>query len=422
MAEDWKREIAELRNAFAELESFLQKADDEITNNPDDPCDGLFLLPGLDRLIFLIPCVIKRFEEDMKKESDKTHVGDCLASVKEGIKGILAYYVHDNIDGAVEILNDAVSEMTLRSSKGIHSPTRLFLDVIRIMPDFHMILHMFEGFQENRRRRPKEPEGSEIWSAERWLDYYREQACLEEPLISAVESEGLSEESLNKGMQQTVLDSQKLEMRMSNTILFHKMMIDRDSVFDSQKPELFLDLHEIPEVEEETNDDKVHSADLHYEEEEATEPWANSLPELNLWEKRNSESAFSDDDLAHPEFEKDPVYQLLNPFADKLIAILKKDYLSKAKNDSSGNWPMRSSLEHYLIIIVLKAQARISSSGVWVESVGNEAPKKGVYMFAMECLEKIACAIEKLAPKNLHHLAQEARNTKRQIEDIISTN
>jgi hypothetical protein len=56
-----------------------------------------------------------------------------------------------------------------------------------------------------------------------------------------------------------------------------------------------------------------------------------------------------------------------------------------------------------------------------VESVGNEAPKKGVYMFAMECLEKIACAIEKLAPDTLYHLAQEARNAKRQIGDIIST-
>ncbi|HHT9163012.1 MAG TPA: hypothetical protein ACFYEB_14300, partial [Candidatus Brocadiia bacterium] len=83
---------------------------------------------------------------------------------------------------------------------------------------------------------------------------------------------------------------------------------------------------------------------------------------------------------------------------------------------------MRSPLEHYLIILALKAQARISSCGVWAENVGHEAPRKGVYLFAMECLERIAEAIERFSRKHLYHLATEARNIKKRIEKILTEN
>jgi len=81
---------------------------------------------------------------------------------------------------------------------------------------------------------------------------------------------------------------------------------------------------------------------------------------------------------------------------------------------------LRSPLEHYLIILALKAQARISSCGVWAEDVGHEAPRKGVYLFAMECLERIAEAAESFSRKQLYHLATEARNIKKQIEKILT--
>ena len=61
------KEISETKDRFAELETFFQKADEEIANNPDDPREGIGYLPGLDRLMFLIPCVINRLEEDIKK-------------------------------------------------------------------------------------------------------------------------------------------------------------------------------------------------------------------------------------------------------------------------------------------------------------------------------------------------------------------
>jgi hypothetical protein len=72
------------------------------------------------------------------------------------------------------------------------------------------------------------------------------------------------------------------------------------------------------------------------------------------------------------------------------------------------------------VILALKPQVRISSCGVLTESVGHEAPRKGVYMFAMECLDRIAEAINKFSLEHLYHLAVEARNIKKQIEEILN--
>ncbi|MFO0792732.1 MAG: hypothetical protein U0586_01580 [Candidatus Brocadiaceae bacterium] len=40
----------------------------------------------------------------------------------------------------------------------------------------------------------------------------------------------------------------------------------------------------------------------------------------------------------------------------------------------------------------------------------------------MECLERIAEAIEKFSPEHLYHFAIEARNIKKQIEKILAEN
>lgn len=92
------------------------------------------------------------------------------------------------------------------------------------------------------------------------------------------------------------------------------------------------------------------------------------------------------------------------------------------EESESEEYVMRSPLEHSLIILALKAQSRISSCGVHTEGIGHEAPRKGVYLFAMECLEKIAKATNKYSQKHLYHLAAEARNIKKQIEKIIAEN
>ena len=284
------------------------------------------------------------------------------------------------------------------------------------MPDFNILLDTFESFRESKKRRPAEPEGDESWSPERWLDYYREQARLEEPLIAMVDAEGLSEASLEKGMKQMIEERGQMDKMMEKHITTYTLMKNRDAAFDPEHPETFLDLSEIPDIEDEDDDYEVRTVDLRYEEEEEepSEPWASSLPELQNWNKSMSESSSDDSELRHQDFEDDPVYRLLEPFTHNFFECLKSDHLSRVKQSEENQ--MRSPLENYLVLLPLKAQVRLSSCGVLVESIGHEAPRKGVYLFTMECMERIADAIEKLSQEHLYHLAAEARNIKKQIE------
>jgi hypothetical protein len=414
-------EISKTRDAFAKLNDFFSKADENIANDPDDPREGIGRFPGLDRLMFLIPCVISRLEEDVSKNKGGEVgmlISKGLQAVKEGLNSVSIYYLQDDVDGALNLLNNSLSEIDELFSKRFQSGIRFYRDLARIAPDFHILLDMLESFRENKKRRPAEPEGDESWSPERWLDYYREQARLEEPLIAMVDAEGLSEASLEKGMKQMIEESGQMDKMMEKHITTYTLMKNRDAAFDPEHPETFLDLSEIPDIEDEDDDYEVRTVDLRYEEEEEeeepSEPWASSLPELQNWNKSMSESSFDDSELRHQDFKDDPVYRLLEPFTHNFFECLKRDHLRRVKENEENQ--MRSPLENYLVMLALKAQVRLSSCGVLVESIGHEAPRKGVYLFTIECLERIADAIEKLSQKHLYHLAAEARNIKKQIE------
>lgn len=417
-------EISKTRDVFAELDDFFRKTDENIFHDPDGPREGIGRLPGLDRLMSLIPCIINRLEEDISKNKEGGNVASIiegLHAIKEGIKGVLVYYLQDDVDSALNLLRDVLSKIDKLSGKISDSGIRIFRDITRIAPDFQIILDMFEGFRENRRIRPREPEDNTSWPPECWLDYYREQARLEEPLIAMVDAEGLSEASLEKGMKRMMEESAQRDKMMERQLITYKLMRNRDAAFSAEYPEEFLDLSEIPDIKDEDDDDyEVRAVDLHYEEEEEEppEPWASSLPELSDWNKITQKSSFDDSELFRQDFEDDPVYRLFNPFVLNLFECLKQDYLRRDKESKSEETEMRSPLEHYVIILALKAQVRISSCGVWVENVGHEAPRKGVHLFAMECLERIAEAIERFSPEHLYHLAAEARSIKKQIEKI----
>ena len=417
-------EISKTRNVFIELDDFFLKADENIANDPDDPREGIGRFPGLDRLMLLIPCVINRLEEYISKIKEGENVSpitEGLQAIKEGVNSVLAYYLQYDVDGALNLLSNALSNIDNLSNKKSQSNIRFLRDIIRIAPDFQILLDMFEGFRESRRIRPKEPETDESWSPERWLYYYREQARLEEPLIAMVDAEGLSEASLEKGMKQMIEESEQRDKMMEKHFFSHKLMKNRDAVFDPEHPEKFLDLSNIPDIKDEDDDDyEVRSIDLRYEEEEEPEPWASSLPELQDWNKYASESSFDDSELYCQNFEDDPVYCLLKPFTHNVFKCQKHNHHHRVKESGSGENQMRSPLENYLVILALKPQARISSCTVWVESVGHEAPRKGVYMFTMECLERIAEAIERFSQEHLYYLATEARNIKKQIEKILT--
>lgn len=417
-------EISKTRDVFIELDDFFLKADENIANDPDDPREGIGRFPGLDRLMLIIPCVINRLEEDISKSKESENVSpitEGLQAIKEGVNSVLAYYLQDDVDGALNLLSNALSNIDKLSSKKSQSNIRFLRDIARIAPDFQILLDMFEGFRESRRIRPKEPETDESWSPECWLYYYREQARLEEPLIAMVDAEGLSEASLEKGMKQMIEESEQRDKMMEKHFFSHKLMRNRDASFDPEHPEKFLDLLNIPDIKDEDDDDyEVRSIDLRYEEEEEPEPWASSLPELQNWNKYASESSFDDSELYCQNFEDDPVYCLLKPFTHNVFKCQKHDHHHRVKESGSEENQMRSPLEHYLVILALKPQVRISSCGVLVESVGHEAPRKGVYMFTMECLERIAEAIERFSQEHLYYLATEARNIKKQIEKILT--
>lgn len=412
-------EISKARDVFAELDDFFRKADENISNDPDDPREGIGRLPGLDRLMFLIPCVINRLEEDISKSNEGENVASIiegLQAIKEGINSVLTYYLQDDVEGTLNLLSNVLSKIDKLPGKKSQSSIRVFRDIARIAPDFQIILDMFEGFRENKRIRPKEPETNTLWSPECWLDYYREQARLEEPLIAMVDAKGLSEASLGKGMKRM----------MEKRLLSYKLMRNRDAAFSPEHPERFLELSEIPDIKDEDDDDyhEVRAIDLRYEEEEEEppEPWASSLPELRDWNKITHESSFDDAELCRQNFEEDPVYYLLKPFAHNLFECLKQEDLPQVREGKGAETGLRSALEHYLVILALKAQVRIASCGVRAESVGHEAPRKGVYLFAMECLEKIPEAIERFPQKHLFRLAAEARDIKKQIEKILTEN
>ncbi len=87
-------EISKTRKVFTELDDFFSNADENIANDPDDPREGIGHFPGLDRLMFLIPCAINRLEEDLskcKEVEDAAPITEGLQAIKEGINSVLTY-------------------------------------------------------------------------------------------------------------------------------------------------------------------------------------------------------------------------------------------------------------------------------------------------------------------------------------------
>ena len=113
-------EIYKTRDVFTKLNDFFRKADENISNDPDDPRDGIGRLPGLDRLMFLIPCVINRLEEDISESKEGENVASIiegLRAIKEGIQSVLTYYLQDDVEGALNLLSNVLSKIDKLPSK-----------------------------------------------------------------------------------------------------------------------------------------------------------------------------------------------------------------------------------------------------------------------------------------------------------------
>ncbi len=144
-------EITRTRRACTELEDFFLKADENIVNDTDDPREGIGRLPGLDRLVFLIPCAINRLEDDLsksKKIEDIALITEGLQAIKEGFNSALTYYLQEDIEGALSLLNNTLSSVDKLSEMKLQSGIRFLSDVSRIAPDFHILFNVLEGFRE----------------------------------------------------------------------------------------------------------------------------------------------------------------------------------------------------------------------------------------------------------------------------------
>ncbi|MDQ7778280.1 MAG: hypothetical protein RDV41_01055, partial [Planctomycetota bacterium] len=338
---------------------------------------------------------------------------------------------------------------------------RFFRDLERISGDLILLRGMLEDFRENRDRRPIFPEDADSRSKERWAEYYREQAMREDPLLAVVEMEGLSTKSLEKGMRLQIESGEALERHFEDEIKRHKLEASRDDAFDPEDPVRFLELAEIPEPEEEDDDTRCDAPCC---KDDFRSGWSASVPELAAWEDAESERDVDTDRFENGReynYRKDPVHKMLDPFLHELMTVTRE--LDDEARGGKGEGPsgrsgergrrkkcqsagsdqsapsdasdqstpsdrpeqpeksarMRTPVVDYVLLLVMKACARLSSCGVNAEMVDDEAPIHGCHMFAMDNMEKIAKALDQFGPDRLRPFSARATRIASSIRRLL---
>lgn len=463
---DWKQrvldEVHTVRATLRELEDFLEEADREIAADEADPRRALGRLAGLDRLMPLVPCVLTRLEEDIEaglfslpvggEGGDANSILDALEALARALRAALVWYERDDVDWALRLAHAAlegIQKLSGADGAGTVHKGRLFRDLARISDDVRLLCGQLEDFQENRQRRPIWVEDADANSKERWAEYYREQAMREEPIISVVEMEGLSKESLEKGLKLQEAQSNLLNSRIEDTKKRDRMEKQRRAAFDPEMPALFLDLPEIPEVKK---DEDAPTHPRYDNESGLTDAWFKSLPELAEWEKEEMYRDADTNDIGDGKMynhRDDPVFKMLDPFVHDLMRAMgelperpsrdkwesaaprnvvqegpggptsrKGTRENGAKKKSTGEEQKvrhRDPVEDYVLLLAMKSAARMSSCGVNAEMVRSDAPIKGCHIFVRESLEKIAKAIDFCGPAYLRKFGVWARRISERI-------
>ncbi|MBI4713322.1 MAG: hypothetical protein HY762_08505 [Planctomycetes bacterium] len=424
---DWKAQIAdritELKQTLHKLESHFYKVDSMLPPEPDNPHKKLGRLEGLDRVVFITPYVLRRLGADINNAQIDDAIGQAVLEVlnglESGLKGAVAWIIDDKIQDAVK-LTDVIPQLARKYTD--HPPAfkgRFFRDFLRIAPDFKLMLWLseyLEGIPQSavngtiRRQRPKLPEMDDYNSAESWFNYYKKEAQFEEVIIALIDKEGLTEESLQKGSKLMRQEYDEINRAGQQFVEYYQQIETRGAVFDDENPEAFLDLSEIPELE---NDDEGEPTS--YADSESPEPWARSLPQINDWNKHIREQDYEDDD-EDEDFESDPVYKILKPFVHNILSTLRREFDKQARKSSE---PVRAPIDDYVAILALKSHARVASHRVWVNMAKNPAPRYGVYMFAMECLAQIGQATEKFPRPYLKQIAIDAVKVRERIAKLV---
>ena len=333
---------------MADIVADLNAAGDRIARDPDDPRDGIILIPPLQRLVLLIPCVLDRLDAELPRLSDAPPALDALRRLEHVVDAIAADR-RDELNGVPDAL-----------SLDVAGEWRFFRDLRRLDADLQIWLTMLVDQFENRRSRPPQAPDEETGTPEEWLEYLREQMRLEEPVVALVEAEGLSPETLEIGFRRAEADRERTEAHMETWLERTGQDEAREGVFDRLEPSRFLDLNEIPgaeEVELPPPDDAVEED----EADEETEPFH--------------------------EIESDPAQQRVREFTLSLMR--------RFDGESSP-------LSHYISTLALRAGARLASH------LDGSAERRGARLFAAECAERIAEALRRLGPESTRSVVREA--------------
>ena len=189
-AVDIRSRIADVRVALADRVAFLAAASDRIAADYDDDRDRIGRPRALDALIERLPGVIDRLEADLDRVTDAATVIDRLGRLERVLE--MARTLHGDLAPTFEPVNV--------SAEG---DFRFFADLRELEPVVDELATDIRMLCENRKRRPMELPDEETWDADRWLRYLREKFRREEPIVAAVEGEGLTLEVLERGYRES---------------------------------------------------------------------------------------------------------------------------------------------------------------------------------------------------------------------------
>lgn len=406
--------ISSLRMKIENLESYFARWDEEISANPDDPRDRIGRLPGLERVLTLASPLLARLETDLASgdigrgaanAADTERVVQGLDAIGLAIESARLWQQTDDIDRAVSGMNEAaaMAESCLAVPRD-DQPGRFCHDLGRLSEDFRAMASMLELFQRNRRRNPHlpDPDAEDHWPPTRWFEMLLDQACREDRLFSVVENFGLSEESLRSGIDAVKQDEADLEREKELIISSYETLDKREQVYDSEDPESFLNLSEIPELPKDAADVEVSEVPvLDLDDDDALD-----LPE----DEYDDDDESGIDDITERKWRSDPALTILEPVAFAAIKAL--SLLRTPESEAS-------TLHNYVVLVLLKPLARIASSYVHCEESESLAPVHGAYLFAMYCLDRAATALERFGTESERAVAAPLRGARLRVSEFL---
>lgn len=397
-----KADLMRVRSSFDGFRADLEEADREVMLNPEDPRSEMNHLPVLRRMMGLFPVVLDRAEEDLNRLDEENRMSsEDLARFVVGFdvlsglwSGVLHWYEADGSRKELDQFRDALGKARGIGGKPPDArPGRLYRDIARLEPDLEILVGLAEERREARRVQPDRPDPAEE-DADAWRDFYREKMHREEPALEFLYRHKLNQENLKKAFVYQEAEHRYNDWRADRFQQTYRLMKARRTVHDSVGPREFLEfpvIRELPESWEENEPEETTPGEV------PGEPPPDSGLDYSV--------VHADDELAaEDDFREDPVWQTLMPFVSRMTDVME---------ESEGE---RSNLEHYLTLLARKPMARIASARCYPQ----QAALDGVYLYTIDCLERIREAIGTFDAKPLAPFSERADEIIMEIRERLN--